>query len=370
MAALCAKINAAALCSRASQLRGGIPCTVDVSGQRLSSAMGGQNCHADIVFDDGVTWIARFRREGVSSPPKAIGDYDLRSEAATILFLQSQTRVPVPQVFGWAAATDPDNDVGVGYILMEKLVGKPVHWPQLSASEKEKVMQQLADVYLEIERHPFDRDPTKFGGIAFPPMFVEGRPLGPFSSSAEAARAIVKSYTDKVWNGEIGVNNVEDILLAHRFRFDLIDDVWPENGQQPGGETFYLRHTDDKGDHILVDELFNIVGIIDWEWAQTTSKEDAFCSPCMLWPVGLFYDGSNELSEEEVRFAEMFRERGRDDLADYVVRGRKVQRFFFGLGPLMDDQSVLKGLLTGVRQAFGFGDDENWEKWRAKALGK
>lgn len=28
-------------------------------------------------------------------------------------------------------------------------------------------------------------------------------------------------------------------------------------------EKFYLKHTDDKGDHILVDEHFNITDIID-----------------------------------------------------------------------------------------------------------
>lgn len=33
-----------------------------------------------------------------------------------------------------------------------------------------------------------------------------------------------------------------------------------------GNKKFYLKYVDDKGDYILVDEYFNIIGIIDWEW--------------------------------------------------------------------------------------------------------
>ncbi len=35
----------------------------------------------------------------------------------------------------------------------------------------------------------------------------------------------------------------------------------------------------EKGDHILVNNSYDIVGIIDWEWSQTVSKAEAFCSP-------------------------------------------------------------------------------------------
>jgi hypothetical protein len=62
------------------------------------------------------------------------------------------------------------------------------------------------------------------------------------------------------------------------------------------GNHFYLKHPDDKGDHILVNDCSYIVGVIDWKWAQTVSRAEAFCSPCTLWPVAKFYEGSNELA--------------------------------------------------------------------------
>ena len=120
-----------------------------------------------------------------------------------------------------------------------------------------------------------------------------------------------------------------ETYLVHRFRQDIIGSLLADVSP---GDQFFLKHPDDKGDHILVDDFFNIVGIIDWEWTQTVSKAEAFSSPCMMWPVGDFYDGSNELAADEIRMAAIFRERGREDLADYVVKGRKIQRFFFALG--------------------------------------
>lgn len=45
-----------------------------------------------------------------------------------------------------------------------------------------------------------------------------------------------------------------------------------------------------------------------------------------------FYNGSNELAEDELRLAAIFLQKGRKDLANCVLNGRKIQRFYFGLG--------------------------------------
>lgn len=121
-----------------------------------------------------------------------------------------------------------------------------------------------------------------------------------------------------------------DNYLAFLWRLRALPDLVAESASREG--PFYLKHYDDKGDHILVDDDYNITGIIDWEFASAEAKELAFSSPCMMWPVGDFYDGSNALSEDEVRFAAAFGRRGRGDLAELVRRGRRWQRFLFFLG--------------------------------------
>ncbi|KAI1759908.1 hypothetical protein GGR53DRAFT_115273 [Hypoxylon sp. FL1150] len=378
---LCRRIDSSKLRARASRLRKGIPCTINLSTQNLSVMMGGQNCHAEIVFQDNVRWLARFRLAKTSSPPVGARDYILRSEAATMNFLRKHTRIPSPKVHDWACESDPHNPLGdIGYILMEKIEGKPLDWQRATPPQKERVMQQLADIFLEIEKHPFDtvgsitpaRDPNAFEiqGYAHHATFRSDRgALGPFHSSLEATRVLIESHLAMIPSGEIAASYPIDVYLVHRYRLDILDNI----GTGILSEAkFFLKHPDDKGDHILINENYDIVGIIDWEWCHTVSKEDAFCSPCMMWPVAEFYDGSNELADDELRFASIFRERGRDDLARYVAEGRKVQRFFFALGAAsgcQKDHQTFVDLFMGLKRAFD-SKEEEWEEWKTKALDK
>ncbi|EGX89900.1 Protein kinase-like domain [Cordyceps militaris CM01] len=404
--ALCRQINGEKLCARASRLRGEppIPCQVDLSPKTLSKMMGGQNCHADVVFADGVVWIVRFRLVAPRAPPPHVRDYVLQSEADTMKYLQLHTRIPSPRVYDWALASDPANEVGIGYILMEKLPGTPLNWQGATAAQRSKIVQQLADIMLEIERHPFsqlgsliDSQATSGGetgatstqsaiqvrGLAkhsTSKSGINGGPLGPFRSSALAFRAQVEAYLGMIYRGEIGTaGNAVDVFLAHRFRLDNAaeDRVWGHDAN-PASERFYLKHADDKGDHILVSADFDIVGIIDWEWCATASKAEAFASPCMMWPVAAFYDGSNALADEERLLAGALREKGRADLADCVLRGRAVQRLLFALGPVAAAHEATKtwaSLFMGMKRALdGKGEErlgqeeEEWEQWKAQAL--
>ncbi|KAL4758410.1 uncharacterized protein BDW70DRAFT_162657 [Aspergillus foveolatus] len=340
--------------------------------------MGNQNCHAEINFNDGVEWMARFRLAWTSSPPQEVRDWVLQSEAATMIYLREHTCIPTPMVYDWACESDPANQLGVGYILMEKLEGRPLDWQAATPQQKEKVLQQLVNIFLEIERHPFnamgslvfsgeDRDAIDVQGLAHQSTYQVGKgSLGPFSSLVEGSQAVIRTYLAMIGSGEIDPCCPIDTYLVHRFRLDIVSRLSEDIS---AGNHFYLKHPDDKGDHILVNDCFDIVGVIDWEWAQTVSRAEAFCSPCMLWPVAKFYEGSNELADEEMRLAAIFRERGREDLANCVINGRKIQRFFFALGPessFLDNQG-LRCLFTGLRRAFNLEECE-WETWKRRSL--
>jgi len=358
-------------------LRGGIPCTVELSRKSLSAMMGGQNCHAEVIFQDNVKWLARFRLVKTSSPPLEVRDWILRSEAATMLYLQQHTCIPTPKVFDWACESDPRNTLGFGYILMEMLDGKPLDWQQATVQQKEKVMQQLADIFLEIEKHPFQKkgslvslaDSIDVKGLAHQSLFQIGQgPPGPFSSSLEGSQAMLKSYLSMIASGEIDCSCPLDNYLIHQFHLDNVSILWED---APSDEKFFLKHPDDKGDHILVNDSFDIVGVIDWEWTQTVSKAEAFSSPCMMWPLASFYSGLNELTADELRLSAILHERGREDLAKCVINGRKVQRFFFGLGPDSSFLSMqeLRDMFAGLQQALGL-NYEGWEQWKSRAVEK
>jgi hypothetical protein len=129
--------------------------------------------------------------------------------------------------------------------------------------------------------------------------------------------------------------------------------------------SFYIRHFDDTGDHILVDEKLNIKAIIDWQWPSALGKQFAFNSPCMMWPVLDYYSGSNALSTEEIEFAEMFRQRGREDMEQMILQGRKYQRFVHFLGgTISEERQEFEDLFQGLRKAIGGSSIGSYAEWR------
>jgi hypothetical protein len=88
------------------------------------------------------------------------------------------------------------------------------------------------------------------------------RTIGPFSSLEEYHIASIQLILDLIIQEEMYSQQAVDAYLIHRYLLDLIPRVLPSAFDD---NKFYLKHADDKGDHILVDESFNITGIIDWE---------------------------------------------------------------------------------------------------------
>ncbi|KAL8299179.1 hypothetical protein RB593_009178 [Gaeumannomyces tritici] len=200
---------------------GGVPCRVPPRsmmecGIARSAVMGSMNVHMEISFEDGVKWIARLRKLNATSPPPALRDYILGSEVATLKFLE-QTTVPAPKVFDFALK-HTDNPVGVGYVLVEKLSGRSLRWSLATPEQRKKVMDQLADMFIKLQKHPFDRlcslasmeDPRNPGPFARTSLtdFVRSEmcPLGPFETLEEYHRSSIKLVLDLIVREEVYSN--------------------------------------------------------------------------------------------------------------------------------------------------------------------
>lgn len=112
--------------------------------------MGGMNYHLEIQFGDGISWLARIRRFNATSPPPDLQAYIMRSEVATLQLLE-KTRVPAPRVFDYSF---DEGRLGVRYMLMEKMTGKSLRWSITSPEQRQKVMSQLADIFIELSDFP------------------------------------------------------------------------------------------------------------------------------------------------------------------------------------------------------------------------
>ena len=174
----------------------------------------------------------------------------------------------------------------------------------------------------------------------------------------------------QILNGELSSFAVEN-YLSFCWRRDMITHA-TNLCNETATKAFFLKHGEDKGDHIMVDADFNITGIIDWECTTTEPKALAFSTPCMLFPVADFYDGKNNLSAEETEFAGLLEARGRHDLAKIVLASRKMQRLTWvnGVGGYRDEEEF-RSLFTGVRAAWADCDTNETlsahEEWLADA---
>lgn len=120
--------------------------------------MGGANYHTRIRFTDGSVWLVRVPRVNGSIPQSLI-DYLVQSEYATLKFLET-TNVPAPRAFDYGVVGE-NNGVGVSYILMEQMPGKPwnMQGPRgkrfADDKDKERIWNGLAEILTELQRYPF-----------------------------------------------------------------------------------------------------------------------------------------------------------------------------------------------------------------------
>lgn len=151
-----------AVCELASSLNNGRLCTLQYPSRVVGAGAltGCANYHARIRFGDGSRpWLIRVPRvTGFTVGfPVHLAEYLTRSEYATLKFLET-TAVPAPRAFSFGIPSQgADHGIGVCFLLMEELTGEP--WD--GQGDKAKIWKGLADIFAELEKHPF----TKVGSL-------------------------------------------------------------------------------------------------------------------------------------------------------------------------------------------------------------
>ncbi|KAL4887365.1 hypothetical protein BJY04DRAFT_1618 [Aspergillus karnatakaensis] len=291
------------------------------------------NYHIEIQFSDGIGWLARFRQPNVSLPADLV-TYQMRSEIATLQFM-SKTNIPVPKVLDYYLGQG--HPIGAPYILVEKLWGQPLqNWHLLPSPQKRKVMHQLADIHINLQKFPFDRvgsldspntDHVKPLVRACLTEFQQSRMgrLGPYSSTRDYLLAKLQITLDEIRRARRYDRQAIDTYLVsrflHRIALNRMEEVF---GRNHGDGQFYLRY---HSQQMLVDDEYQITGLMGWDWTQTDTASAAFNSPRMLLPATEFYAGTTELGADELEFAQILEDKGRGDLAAIAWQGRIIHWF-------------------------------------------
>lgn len=361
-------INNEAVCKLASSLNNDKSCTIEYSSKFVGSGalMGCANYHASIRFDDGSpSWLIRVPRiMGFAvGLPVALAEYLISSEYATLKFLETTT-VPAPRAFAFGISSQgTDYGVGVCFLMMEELPGKP--WD--GQGDATKIWRAVADILDELAKHPFQQA----GSLLIDPLnslpavsavasdrFVCLDPYGPFETSGAYYAAWAEQHLELIADGQLYPQFPVEAYLVYRFLRD--NGIHLSDGDD---NQFYLKHVDDKGDHILVDENFNVTGIIDWQMARIVPRREAFALSLVTADMSALCGGQSSLSKSDVELRDILREK-RPELASYMA-DEKMRRFFWGLG-LETKWKYALPLATAILRVFGIS--QSWDEWSTVAV--
>ncbi|KAJ5088302.1 hypothetical protein N7456_011918 [Penicillium angulare] len=332
----------------------------------MGAIMGCANYHGWLVFDNGERWVVRIPRTGFSDVPLDLVEYLVESEYATLKFLES-TKVPAPKPFAYGLGSDPSNRVGVSYILMQALPGKPFYGYMASESQKTHVIEQLADVLIEISKNPLPSIGSlvvnkgqlvpSIGPVASN-RFITLKTYGPFDTASYYLVSIIEQHLDLIADGQLYSDYPAEAFL---FYFFLRQNIQYLTSTDMQGQ-FFLKHVDDKGDHILVDEDFNITGVIDWQFARIVPAAEAFGPSYVTADLGSLYSSNTGINSDDRILAKALHDRGADALASIAERDELMRRFHTGLasGFTKDEAcDLMKGMVSCVRNE-EVGDFETW----------
>lgn len=362
-------INDKAICRLASSLNNDKSCTVEYSSNIVGSEalMGCANYHGRIRFDDGSpSWLIRVPRiTGFAvGLPVPLAEYLICSEYATLKFLETTT-IPAPRAFAFGIPSQgTDHGIGVCFLMMEELPGKP--WD--GQRDATKICKTLAEIFDELAKHPFHQagslhiDPSNDKSISVSAVasdrFVCLDPYGPFETPVAYYTAWAEQHLVLIADGQLYPHFPIEAYLVYRFLQESTIHLSDCDERE-----FFLKHVDDKGDHLLVDENSNVIGIIDWQMARVVPRREAFALSLVTADMNALCAGNVSLSSRDVALRDALHEK-RPDLAG-CMEDEKMRRFFWGLG-LETEWKYALPLANAILQVFGI--EQSWDAWSTLAL--
>lgn len=274
LVALSEQTNTSALLERAKELNGGKECRFDEADCLDRGRMGGMHIYRRIVFSDGTVWLARILRENYTSFSDSLSNQIFLSECATLHWLDSVSNVPTPRLHDYGLRRDSLNVVGVAYMRIDEMPGRPYNPAIATEAQKRKVLSQWAHVVHELSSRPFDQIRSLEMGadnqdIHIGPISSDRTgtlpPIGPFRTAYDYYTSWTQIYLDLKKDRQIFSEFTLDAYLMFRYLKDTLnrEKSWLAKRKGLDSGPFYLKHVNDKGVHILIDGDYNITGIID-----------------------------------------------------------------------------------------------------------
>ncbi|CAG9998138.1 unnamed protein product [Clonostachys byssicola] len=261
-------INWEALTSLASELRDGTPCRIE-----QPYSIGHFNMVRRIIFKDYVSWVARLRMPDLDAVFGSRESLDptslMRVEVATMKYLSRKTSIPVPEVYHCDYSRD--NSIGAPFIMMSYIHGNAASELRLqkdcpsrlfgTPEQDKEFRRQMADIQVQLAAIQFDRIGSLYedgDGFTIGPEPETGD--GPWDTAADYYRSWVRHLVDVA-------ERDADPEMKKRPSFNLPQSFLPLMHQYSIDLTsrgpLRLANRDFGAHNVLVDDNFNIIGLID-----------------------------------------------------------------------------------------------------------
>ncbi|WEW56652.1 hypothetical protein PRK78_002100 [Emydomyces testavorans] len=249
---------------------------------------------------DGEKWMVRIPL----LPRLAFPEEKMRSEIATMKYVAEKTTIPIPRLYGYSISRN--NILGLPFMLVEYIEGNTLYPTNLRTMDRDKrkhLHAQIGDVYIQLYRQQFDR----IGALTLDKndehwVFASNRPLTvdvneqevsgleicnylppnrTFHSTIDYIYMVTKLISNDFHRGRDCIVNEDDarwyLYSIYASQSILMEWVNPKYNQGP----FVLMHGDLRPPNIIIDDDFNIVSILDWEWSHTVPVQ-LFVPPSWL----------------------------------------------------------------------------------------
>ncbi|CAK7219178.1 hypothetical protein SEUCBS140593_003803 [Sporothrix eucalyptigena] len=252
-------------------------------------------CFELVAANEGLV-IARVRLPRHPDMPASLSDedeqYSINCEVATMKYVRKKLpAVKLPQVYAYEAPGSlRASSVGAAYMLLEGFYGNTLQDVtfdicSLAISTQVHIITQWTSAQAEIATLAFacigsissisENGEPVLGRLASAP--IEGlNSSGPFSSTTEYFVTIADSAAAKARPLDSNPSDPSYWATMGTFVFQDIVHNTPLY-HVTGEESFPLNHMDLGTQNILIDEDYNFLAIIDWEFAQTAP-----------WPVNYY----------------------------------------------------------------------------------
>ncbi|WEW61225.1 hypothetical protein PRK78_006715 [Emydomyces testavorans] len=246
-----------------------------------------------VDFEDGVSWVVRVRMPslgGLFGRRQLLPSEQAMSiEVAAMKFFKKKTSIPVPELYHYE--TDPSNQVGAPYMIMEYIHGTPAHHLRLAkggtlrfgdVEQDRRLSEQMAKIQVELSSFQFDKIGSLYLDEKTDEFYIgpdQETGKGPWTSTTEyyldyAAHCM---ETAAIADSRLTERDsfVNPALFSYALRFS-------ENPSRRNGP-FYLINGDFGPHNILVNENFEILAVIDFDGVMAAPIEVAAQLPFMAY---------------------------------------------------------------------------------------